>query len=300
MLYAAVRGVIFVGLLLLVGTHVAASLVLSQLGAQPELGLTLEAAVRRLRCPLLWLLLAAIVIRGALQLLSFRDPGETVTAEMAEAILWTGNWGHAWFVQIAATLLFLVWQHFDRVPGGPAWPVTIALIVAIVWAQTGMGHAAGSHWPHPVGRLLDAIHLAGLGIWLGTLAALAIAALPALRGEEQLPALASVVRAFSLYARIGVSLVILTGVVAALVYVGPIATITQSTWGQLLLIKLACMLGVLVLGWYNWRVVTPALEGRNAIARQKLRLAVRLELLLGLAMLLITAFLVASPLPGEA
>ncbi len=78
-----------------------------------------------------------------------------------------------------------------------------------------------------------------------------------------------------------------------------IAKIPESTWGKLLMLKLALMLGVLALGWYNWRVVTPALDGVDANARQRLRFAVRFELLLGIAMLIVTAFLVASALPGE-
>jgi len=56
---------------------------------------------------------------------------------------------------------------------------------------------------------------------------------------------------------------------------------------------------VMALGWYNWRVVTPALEGAHATCRERLRRAVRLELLLGLVMLAITTMLVVSPLPGE-
>jgi putative copper export protein len=59
------------------------------------------------------------------------------------------------------------------------------------------------------------------------------------------------------------------------------------------------MLGVLALGWYNWRIVTPALEGRAIASADRLRLAIRLELALGLLMLIITTMLVVSPLPGE-
>jgi putative copper export protein len=101
------------------------------------------------------------------------------------------------------------------------------------------------------------------------------------------------------YARTGVVLVLISGVIAALVYAGSVNMLLAATWGRLLLIKLAGMLGVLILGWYNWRVVTPALDGADPGARRRLRVAIRLELLLALAMLAITTMLVVSPLPGE-
>jgi putative copper resistance protein D len=179
-------------------------------------------------------------------------------------------------------------------------PLTIALGVVILWAQTGMGHAAGDTWPGPVGRFVDLTHLVGIGLWIGTLAVLLFVAVPLLCRASRLAALAAVVRAFSVYARIGAALVVASGLTAALVYSGgSITVIPRSTWGRLLLIKLACLLGVLALGWYNWRVVTPALERQDADCGNRLRRAIRAELALGLLMLAITAILVASPLPGE-
>jgi copper transport protein len=143
------------------------------------------------------------------------------------------------------------------------------------------------------------MHILGAGIWLGTLGVLAIAALPLLRREARLPALARIVRGFSIYGRIGVALVVISGTIAALVYAGSIELLLAATWGRLLLVKLAGMLGVMALGWYNWRVVTPALDTTDPAARTRLRVAIRLELLLALAMLAITTMLVVSPLPGE-
>ncbi len=291
-LYPAVRGAIFVALLLLMGTQVATVLVRSTLAGTPDLAAPLLSRLRRLLRPLLAALLCLLIAKGALQLFSFVDPGEQVTFALTSAVLLSGTWGISWLVQLgAAIILVAICGKHPRIDG--------RLTAMIVLAQTGMGHAAGSTWPSPVGRLVDSAHLIGAGLWLGTLGALAITSLPLLRGEEQLPTLARVVRGFSAFARVGVSLVIVSGVTAALIYTGPIRTIAQSTWGQLLLVKLVCMLGVMALGWYNWRIVTPALEGAHPSCRQRLRRAVQLELALGFVMLTLTAFLVASSLPGE-
>ena len=291
-LYPVVRASIFIALLLLMGTQVATVLVRRTLEGTPDLAAPLQARLQRLLRPLIAGLLCLLVAKGALQLMSFVDPGEQITVALASAVLLSGTWGISWLVQLGAAIVLLsICGKRPRADG--------RLTAIIVLAQTGMGHAAGATWPKPLGQLVDAAHLVGAGLWLGTLGALAITALPLLHGEEQLPTLARVVRGFSTFARVGVSLVLASGVTAALMYAGPISTIAQSTWGKLLLVKVACMVGVVALGWYNWRIVTPALEGAHPACRQRLRRAVQLELALGLVMLTLTAFLVASALPGE-
>jgi putative copper export protein len=298
-LYAVVRGVIYVALLLLVGTQASGALLARQLR---DAGLADSLHHRLDRVPrwLLGALIVATLARGALQLLSLLDPGDVITFDLVRNGLLTGNWGHAWLMQVVAAVVALGVLSYRGNRVTTPDPSTIFLTVVILWAQTGMGHAAGDNWPGPVGRLIDFIHLAGIGVWLGTLAMLLFAVMPQLRHASRLPGLAAVVRAFSVYARVGVALVVASGVTAALVYTGgAIGMIPRSTWGRLLLIKLACMLGVLAVGWYNWRIVTPALEAHEATGSRRLRRAIRVELALGLLMLAITTVLVASPLPGE-
>ncbi|MGH7594133.1 MAG: copper resistance D family protein [Gemmatimonadales bacterium] len=298
-LYAAVRGVIYVGLLLLVGTPTAASL-LAGTRHDPELDGPLRDRLAQLPRWILSGLIVAILLRGALQLVSFLDPGDVITTDLIRSALLSGGWGHAWLLQLltASIALAVLAYRGNRVSTPDL--LTAVLTAVLLWAQTGMGHAAGDTWPVPLGRLLDFAHLAGAGLWLGTLAVLLVTALPLLYPASRLPALASVVRAFSVYARAGALLVLVSGSAAALVYAhGSIGMMLHSTWGRLLLIKLGGLLGVVAIGWYNWRIVTPALERRDADAGARLRRAVRVEIALGLLMLAITTLLVVSPLPGE-
>jgi putative copper resistance protein D len=298
-LYAAVRGFIFVGLLLLTGSQAAPGVLSAGLRGDPEVADALHRRLVRLPGLLLLLLLLAVLARGLLQVLSFLDPGDTLTPDLTRSVLLTGTWGHAWLLQIAAltALGAFLWRRGDR----PATPdrLTIAGTTVILWGQTGMGHAAGGTWHAPLGRLVDFAHLLGGGLWLGTLGVLLLVAVPVLRGDARLPVLADAVRRFSVNARIGATLLVVSGVIAAIVYGGSVPLVLESTWGRLLLVKLGGLLGVVALGWYNWRVVTPALEGSQPLAADRLRLAIRLELVLGLLMLAITALLVVSPLPGE-
>ena len=296
---AVVRGLIYIGLLLLIGSQTARTLVTRALAGHADLEPPIRDRVVRLAPRLMLPLLALFLARGALQVLSLLDPGDSLTFDVVRSVLLSSPWGRAWLLQLGAAALLVAALRFRG--SATKWsdlPANLILAV-LIWAQTGMGHAATNRWPGPLGRVLDSVHLLGAGLWLGTLSALAIFALPLLHGDRRLAALARVVRAFSLYARTGVSLVVISGAVAALVYAGSINALLAATWGRLLLIKLVGMLGVLALGWYNWRVVTPALDGMHPDARARLRIAIRLELLLALAMLAITTMLVVSPLPGE-
>lgn len=298
-LYAVVRGLIYVGLLLLVGSRAAGALFARQVH-DAELADLLRRRLTRFSGRLLAPLLVAMVARGMLQLVSFLDPGDVITFRLVQSGLLSGSWGHAWALQIAATAVGLALVTRRRDPMKTLNPLTMILVAIILWGQTGMGHAAGDNWHGPLGRLLDLAHLAGVGIWLGTLAVVLLVGLPLLHAESQLPTLAGVVRTFSVYARVGAVLAVISGTTAALVYSGGSLTIIPaSTWGRLLLLKLVGMLGVLALGWYNWRVVTPALEGRQVSSPGTLRRAIRVELALGLVMLAITTMLVVSSLPGE-
>lgn len=297
-LYAVVRGVIFLTLLGLIGTQVATRLIRQALDDAPDLRAALRFQIERLPLRFVAILGIAVLAKGALQLLSFRDPGDPISLELVEAVLLGGSWGAAWLLQLAAIIAAgVVLRVLAAREQAPALLATLTAV--IVWAQTGMGHATSARWPWLTGRLLDAGHVGGVGIWLGTLAILAWAAFPSLAGPARLPSLAALVARFSFFARLGAVLVIVSGTVAALEYAGPIAQLLQSTWGRLLAFKLACMLGVMALGWYNWRTVSPGLDAAHPHSAARLRRAVRAELLLGVVMLALTTLLVVSALPGE-
>jgi putative copper export protein len=63
-----------------------------------------------------------------------------------------------------------------------------------------------------------------------------------------------------------------------------------------LLLKLACLVGVAGLGAFNWRVVQPRLEAGTG--DELLRRSAWAELGLGALLIIVTAVLVALPAPG--
>lgn len=300
-LFPVVRGLISLTILLLLGVPVAATLVRLH-GPRPGMPAreVMDGWFERLPGLLAWFLLICSLLRGALQLLSFSEPGEPITTDFAQAVLLEGSWGAAWVAQSLAAFLLLAISWLWRREPRRLLMVMVLLMLVIVAAQGGLGHGADDAWPGLLGRAVHAVHVLGSGLWLGTLAILALVVVPSLRGDEGLPALASVVRAFSTPARIGVGLVAITGLTATWRYSGgEVLSLPELLWGRLLLLKVALVLGTMLLGAWNWRVGTPALVRGDSGADTTIRRAIALELLLAFVILALTAWLVASPLPSH-
>lgn len=301
LLFPAVRGLIAATLILLVGTPMAGAIARRH---GPAPGVTGHAVINgwfeRLPGLLAWCLLTCSLLRGALQLLSFAEPGEPISADLMRAVLMEGSWAAAWIAQSVAAFLLLVISWRWRSRPDRLLPATVALLLIAVAAEGGLGHGADDLWPGILGRAVHAVHLIGSGLWLGTLAILALAVFPSLKGNAALAEVLAVLVAFSRQARLGVFLVITTGLMATFRYTsGRVLELPSAAWGQLLLIKLVLVGGVMLLGWWNWRRGTPALLAHEAGAASRLRLAITVELLLGGMILLLTAWLVSSPLPAR-
>ena len=103
------------------------------------------------------------------------------------------------------------------------------------------------------------------------------------------------VRAFSPVALAGSGLAAVTGLTSALFHIGAPADLFGTTYGRMLLVKLALLVVVGGIGFYNWRRVLPTLG--DAAAAAHLRRSARMEIAFGVAVVLVTAILVALPTP---
>lgn len=300
LLFPVVRGLIAATLILLIGTPMAGAIARRH---GPALGTPsrpiIEGWLQRLPGLLAWCLLTCSMLRGALQLLSFAEPGEPISADLMRAVLMEGSWALAWMAQSVAAFLLLAISWRWRGQPRRLLPATLALLLIAVTAEGGLGHGAADLWPGILGWAVHALHLVGSGLWLGTLAILALAVFPSLEGDDALREVLAVLVAFSRQARLGVFLVMTTGLMATFRYSsGRVLELPNEAWGRLLLVKLVLVGGVMLLGWWNWRRGTPALVAMEAGATSRLRLAITTELMLGGLILLLTAWLVGSPLPA--
>jgi putative copper export protein len=103
------------------------------------------------------------------------------------------------------------------------------------------------------------------------------------------------INAFSPLALICGGAVVLTGIGSAVIEVPTLESLWTTPYGVVLLLKLFFVAILFAAGAWNWRKMKPRLTGDNAIA--PLRSSASLELMLAVAVLAVTAILVALELP---
>ena len=197
------------------------------------------------------------------------------TAQDVAMLLRQTAWGHGWLILAGAALMGAL-AHLARLP----LLLRTVAVAGVALAMGGLGHAAADE-SLMIGRSLDAIHVAGMGVWIGTLLCAPIS--PSAQWWTR----------FSRTATAAAALVVLTGVGAAFRRVGmaSISDIVSSDYGRLLLAKTLIVLGILALG---------ARHRRNVIAQAApSRGSVRTELALAALVLIVTAVLTGTAPPGE-
>jgi putative copper export protein/methionine-rich copper-binding protein CopC len=242
-----------------------------------------------------------LVVRLWMQAAMAFGPAEALEGARLSSLLRDTAWGTAWLLQALATVAFFLGILVARAPHGRTigW-IGAAVGAVILCAVPALsGHAAAVEERTGIAILSDTVHVLGAGVWLGTLAVLISAGLPAAlwaRDGGGTLAFAAMVNRFSPVALAGAGLVGLTGVVNALFHITAPAQLWTTSYGQFLLAKLALLTVVGATGWYNWRRVRPVLGDEAGALR--LRRSARVELLVGGAAVLVTAILVALPTPG--
>lgn len=292
----------FLSLLGAIGAVAFRFLVLRPLARAPE-----HAAVAERAAYGAWLLalgaaaLSALTLLARLWIQAASLGGEEAFEGAMLRMLLTGTgWGVAWVLQAMATVAFFVGLAVARAPHGRSagWmgAAAAALLLAAVPALSG--HAASVESLTGLAIAADVAHVLGGGIWLGTLAVILAAGLPAALTApdgEGPRAVATMVHAFSPVALVGAGVAAATGVAAALVHTAAVSDLWTTGYGRMILLKVALLGIVAALGFFNWRVIRPAL-GTDA-ATGRLRRSARAEVAMGVAVVLVTAILVALPTP---
>ncbi|HEX5521618.1 MAG TPA: copper resistance protein CopC [Longimicrobiaceae bacterium] len=302
-LYAAVRWLDFVALVGVLGAVAFRLLVLPRAARRlPATGGVLAEAAAR-RAATLGLLFAALSAVAALlrlyaQSYALHGAARVFDAELVGTMLVRTLWGWAWLLQAAATVLALVGFAAAR-RRGIGWGLAGVAALALAVTPTLSGHAAATPRLALLAVPADALHVLGAGGWVGSLAALLLAGVPAARRlgtSERGQAVAALVNAFSPTALGFAALVVVTGALAAWLHLGSLAALWASGYGRTLLLKLAAVAVLVAAGAYNWRVVRPALGSDAATGR--LRRSAGFELGVALVVLAVTAVLVAT-MPGK-
>jgi putative copper export protein len=276
---------VFSGLILLIG-----SVALYWLVLVPREGMAVRSAAR-VGAGASLLLLVGLGIVFTAQLLAFNLPPDPLAAD-ARALVRL-PWGRVWAVQ--AVLALITSRAFLRAGRpGAVWGGLALLTLALALSPAFAGHAVAEA-SRAISVVADGLHVLTAGLWLGTLGALALSSQRTT--TEEAPLLLARIRRFSRLALAAVPVLVLTGAASAWLRLEQLPALWGSSYGRLLLVKLALFAGVGAMGFYNWRRATPHLAAGGDPAA--VRRSIRTELLLAFAVVLVTALLVTTPPPGE-
>jgi copper transport protein len=234
------------------------------------------------------LALVAALLRLLAQALNFLDPGDPLTHDAFRAVLHT-TWGTGWACQVAAAVLALF------MAGTARFAPVAAVLIAFTLPLTG--HAADFPLGFPAGVVVHGFHGLAAAGWLGTLGVMMLAWNSQRRtaGVDAPVTLARLVQRFSPVALTSALVMAVTGAITAVTMLKSWEALFGTTYGRLLLAKLAVLLAVLALGAMNWRVYGPALA--RAPSNRRLLRSATAEVVLALVILGLTGSLVsASPM----
>lgn len=184
---------------------------------------------------------------------------------------------------------------FLATAAGPARPALAALLAGLAWlvgagSFAATGHAAMAE-PRPFMGLAVFVHAAAALYWLGALVPLGGAL--ADRTADPLP----LVERFSRTAVVLVALLAATGLGLAVVQMEGLGAFVETPYGRLLAMKLVGVAALLAIAAYNRQILTPRLATARRSPRLALIRSIRIEMVIGLAVLAIVAGWRLTPPP---
>ncbi len=300
----AVRFIHLAGIILLVGA--AATLLLAGRSDRPT-ALRWESRVLALSCAVAVLTLAAGLAALAAQTATLEGRAAAALEPAALArVLGETQSGHVWLVRqslllLLAAFLAVRWD-VDRGIDWRAARGEAALLGAAALVLVGAsGHAAAVEPGTARALGVDGVHLLAAGVWVGGLPPLLLLLRAAGReaGADARPHAVLAARRFSRAALVCVLALVLTGTLNAATQVATVAGLVGTTYGRLLLVKLALLLPILALAAVNRRRHLPRLGGDGAtVGRPAMRRLARFvgwEAALALLLLAVVAVMSATP-----
>jgi len=254
-----------------------------------------------LRSVMRWSLLVALVSGGfwlcaEAQNMSGQPLHEALSPEILGTVLGGTQFGHVCLVRVGVlVVLAACLLRLNDGPSGHDDAIGLAVAGAFLLTLAWIGHPVGI--AGAAGSLLMAsqiIHLGAAAAWLGGLLPLA-AVLKTTIEPEALPFAAAITRRFSVLGIACVGALLVSGIVNAAILVGDVSALLNTTYGHLLLVKLALFLAMLSFATINRFRLSPSLTADPGPIGRALRRNVALEIALGLGILLVVGALGATP-----
>ena len=242
----------------------------------------------------LWSLSALLLFTFGVSTAAARPLPEALDGDLVRRFAST-RFGTSTLVQSAVAILVAAAATTARGRRGAGAALAGAALGA--FAPVWWGHA-GSSKLLPVAVTSNWAHVLGVTAWVGGLAVLAVVVLSN-RGHRLDRAAAT--RRFSRLAGCAIGAVMLSGLVNALLNMGSADQLLDTTWGRLVVVKLALFAGIAWLGWQNRRRFVPRLSASPEASdvRQAFRRFAAVEVGLMVAAFAVAATL-ATVVPAQA
>lgn len=191
----------------------------------------------------------------------------------------------------AGALLTLAWLRRSR---GPLWPV-LAIALGVASGFSLSGHSASEPNASALSVLADWVHIGAASIWIGGLVTLALIGWRLDRPDRRHAFLR-----FSQLATVLVGAVLAAGVYLGLLRLPNVSDLWSTTYGRVLLVKIALVGVALAWGAAHHFLVRPRLKRTPGAAGGGIGRSLVGESLVGVAVLLVAALLVTTSPPEEA
>lgn len=252
--------------------------------------------VRRVAIVAVCLLVVAAVARIYAQTYSAFGVEEPITAELMSLVVFESRWGEWFRPHLLAIAIAALSVALMILKARGAWWFVVGAVCVLAATLPATGHAI-SQTDTTVPWLLQVVHVLAVAMWLGTLTTIVVALRSAAGGSGEAGKAAILLTVFSPLAVGAVAIVASTGVGTAVIYLDEWSHLWETSYGQVLIAKVVLMMATGTVGAYNWRCLKTRLS-RTGSGRL-LRCSTSVEVVLGCAVLSLTAILVHLPIPGE-
>ncbi|MDQ6828782.1 MAG: copper resistance protein CopC [Gemmatimonadota bacterium] len=288
--YVIIRWLSFSALLIAVGSVVFLAVVLPRVGGPAAQALARDA--RSLGAAAAWSLIALTLMRFGAQWFALRGaPG--MAGPSMSAMLTGSAWGIGWVGELLLALALALTVR------GAGTGITVGIAALLSFMPALSGHPMSMEALTPVMVLSDGVHVFAAAAWLGTLFVITTVGLSAalrLESTARMQTVAAMVDRFSPMAMASAGAMVLTGGFAAWAHLRSLSALTESAYGKVLLVKLACFAAILAFGAFHQNISRRRLA-KDASATVAFRRSALAELGLATVLLIVTAILVVTSPP---
>jgi copper resistance protein D len=260
-----------------------------------EIGITGPLVIKRSRVLLGWSAIALAIVAASSVLIEGAILADTVGLTAGETL---GATFVLSGIAVLAASLAIAWTALHDRSGDFSGTGLLILAAVILIAQTATSHAVAQIDDRLLLAAADLLHQAGAAVWIGGIPYLLIA----LKQCTDAVTWRRVGKRFSHIAMVSVAVIVIAGLIMAVAYTGSIAAVYGTTYGVMVLTKVALLFYLLLLGGMNY-LLAERLAGNPATPMLRLRRFAEAEIGIGITLFFAAASLTSLPpavdLPNE-